>query len=321
MNRPLFHISLLCFCCSLSFSSNKNKFPIHLTEAEIINEHTTRIPFKIIDQLLIIEGQLLNKRGHFIIDTGSENMILNKVHFSNIYEHQKKKDKTSGVIHTIDNPYEKQIKEFFLNHFKLQDKTSDVIDLSHIENAKKIKLLGIIGYSILKDYEVFIDLYLNQITLTEIDPSGNKLSKMVYLEKITDSITFTLKRHTVVLNGRINDHKVALGLDTAAEFNQINKSINRNALKYFIPTKRLTLVGAGNKEIEVLAGKLHRVKLSNTIYFGPMDTVLTNLDQMNQAYGTHLDGVLGYEFFKQKRTIINYKKKKLYFIKHPTQRF
>ena len=66
-----------------------------------------------------------------------------------------------------------------------------------------------------------------------------------------------------------------------------------------------------------MAGKLHRVKLSETVYFGPMYTVLTNLNNMNNAFGTNLDGVLGYEFFKQKRAIINYQKEKIYFINYP----
>ncbi|WP_242204484.1 retropepsin-like aspartic protease [Aestuariivivens insulae] len=321
MFRWLIRIFLFFIGCNFAFALDGVNLPILLTKAEIVNEHTTRIPFKVIDHLMVIEGQLLGENGNFIIDTGSEHMILNKVHFPKLYNHQNKGVTTSGVINTIDNPYEKQIKEFFLNNFKLQDKTSDVIDLSHIENSKKIKLLGIIGYSILKDYEVFIDLYLNQMTLTRVDRLGNKLAQKVYLEKIIDSIDFSLKKHTIVLNGSINDQKVRFGLDTAAEFNQINKSVKRKALKYFIPTKRLVLTGASNKEIEVLAGKLHRVKLSNTIYFGPMDTVLTNLNQMNEAFGTQLDGILGYEFFKQKRTIINYQKEKLYFINYPIQRF
>ena len=38
---------------------------------------------------------------------------------------------------------------------------------------------------------------------------------------------------------------------------------------------------------------------------------------MNEAFGTNLDGILGYEFFAQKRTIINYQKEKLYFINYP----
>jgi hypothetical protein len=38
---------------------------------------------------------------------------------------------------------------------------------------------------------------------------------------------------------------------------------------------------------------------------------------MYEVFGTQLDGILGYEFFKYKRTIINYKKEKLYFINYP----
>ena len=294
-----------------------DKNPILFTKAEILNEYTTRIPFKLVDHLIVVEAELLHKTGNFIIDTGSENLILNKVHFSNFYEHHRKKESSSGIMQSVENIYQKNIKEFVLENFKLENKNSDVIDLSHIENSKKIKLLGVIGYSILKDYEIFIDLYLNQITLTKVDKFGNKLNENVYLEKIVDSLNFTLINHTIVVNATINYQKIRLGIDTAAEFNQINKSINKRVLQYFKPKKRLKLQGVSNRSIKVIAGKLYRVKLSNTIYFGPMYTILTNLTKMNEAFGTNLDGILGYEFFAQKRTIINYQKEKLYFINYP----
>lgn len=295
--------------------------PLLFTEAEFVNEYTTRIPFKLIDHLIVVEAELKDKKGSFIIDTGAENMILNLVHFPNTYAHQKKNLEAAGVMYSIENTYERRIKELALKSLKIQNKTSDVIDLSQIEKSKKIKLLGIIGYSVLKDYEVFIDLYLNQITLTRVDKFGNKLNENVYLEKISDSLNFTLKNHTITVKGTINNQDVVLGIDSAAEFNQINKSVNKKALRYFIPKKRLSLTGASNKTIKVMAGKLHRVKLSNTIYFGPMDTVLTNLSKMNEAFGTDLDGILGYEFFARKRTIINYQKEKLYFIDYPINTF
>lgn len=311
--------TILFLTISIHFSNAKDdiKNPILFTQAEVLNQYTTRIPFKLVDHLIVVKAEILNEIGNFIIDTGSETLILNKVHFSNSYSHQKKNHTTSGVLHSIENSYEKHIKEFKLQNFKLENKNSDVIDLSHIEKSKKIKLLGVIGYSILKDYEIFVDMHLNQITLTKIDAFGDKLDKHVYLEKIVDSIDFNLKRHTIVVTGTINNEKVRLGIDTAAEFNQINKSVNKKVLKYFIPKKRLRLTGVSNRKIEVLAGKLHRVKLSKKTYFGPMFTVLTNLSKMNEAFGTNLDGVLGYEFFAQKRTIINYQKEKLYFINYP----
>ncbi len=287
-------------------------------KAEVINEYTIRSPFKLVDHLIVIEAEISNKKGNFIIDTGSETLILNKVHFPEFYEHQRKQSNASGVLQSVESSYEKYIKEFALEHFKIYNKVSDVIDLSHIEHAKKIQLLGVIGYNILKDYEIFIDLYLNQITLSKVDAFGEKWDKNVYLEKIIDSLNFKLKNHTIVINGTVNDQNITFGLDTAAEFNQINKSINKKVLQQFKPIKRLLLSGAASdKKIEVLAGKLYRVKLSETVYFGPMYTVITNLNKMNEAFGTDLDGILGYAFFEQKRTIINYQKKKLYFINYP----
>lgn len=317
MLRQLITILFLTISISITYANDDIKNPILFTQAEVINKYTTRIPFKLVDHLIVVQAEISNKKGSFIIDTGSETLILNQVHFSNLHSFQKKNQAGSGIMHNVENSYEKHIKEFKLQTFNLENKNSDVIDLSHIEKSKKIKLLGVIGYSILKDYEIFIDMHLNQITLSKVDAFGDKLDKQVYLETIVDSLDFNLKNHTIVVNGTINAVKVRLGIDTAAEFNQINKSINKKVLKYFIPKKRLRLTGINKRKIEVLAGKLHRVKLSKATYFGPMMTVLTNLSKMNDAFGTNLDGILGYEFFAQKRTIINYQKEKLYFINYP----
>ncbi|MFY7671646.1 hypothetical protein ACOSP6_11230 [Tenacibaculum sp. MEBiC06402] len=293
-----------------------NSIPIKFKNAVNINEHTTQIPFKIVDRLIIIEGKIHNQTGNFIIDTGSETMILNQVHFKT-YPFQKATKKTTGILKNVDKLFEKNIEKLSLKEFTLRDKQSDIIDLSHIEKSKKMKLLGIIGFEILKDYEVFIDLYLNQLTLTKVDSNGNRLNNNVYLEEISDTINFKLIKHTIVINGYIGQEEVKFGLDSGAEFNQINKSISRKARKHFYPQKRIKLIGASKKEIEVLYGNLFRVQLSGKTYFGPMKTMLTNLHNMNKAFGTDLDGILGHDFFAQRRVIINYKKEKLYIIKYP----
>ncbi|MCF4100594.1 hypothetical protein L1I30_02835 [Gillisia sp. M10.2A] len=302
-----------------SFSSQATEFEEGLVfpKAEILNEYTARIPFKLIDNLIVVEAELLDKKGNFIIDTGSESLILNKVHFSQRFYSSRKSTSTSGVIRSIDGVYTRNLKEFILKNFSINNATSDVIDLSHIEKRKKMNLLGIIGYNILKEYEVFIDLHLNQITLSKVDKNGVKLDKEVYLEKITDSIAFRLNRHTIILDTYIDGNKMKFGLDSGAEFNQINKNGNNKILKFFLPNKKLILVGSGGEKAEVLAGKLYGIKLTDNIYFGPMNTILTNLSRMQEAFGTHLDGILGYQFFAQKRTIINYQKKMLYFIDFP----
>ncbi len=319
MKQLVFLLFFSFSCVILSNNTNEKNYDdeFYFTKAEIIDQYTTRIPFKLVDRLIVIEGIHRKKKGMFIVDTGSERLLLNKVHFSDLISHDYKSRNTTGVIDRIDDPVEKRIQKIIFNDLSINNKKSDIIDLSHIENSKKLKILGIIGYNVLKDYEVFIDMYLNQITLTKIDKFGNKYGKEGYLEKITDSVNFKLKKHTIVLKGSINGKKLTFGLDTAAEFNQLSSKVHKRVLKSFYPKKRVLLVGASSKKIEVISGHLYRLKLSETVYFGPMNTILTNLSSFNNAFGTHVDGILGHDFFAQKRAIINYKKEKIYFINYP----
>lgn len=319
MHKPYVFVLFFTLFSAFSFAGEKKAYdhPFLFTKAEIIDEYTTRIPFKLVDRLIVIEGEYRDQKGNFILDTGSERLLLNKAHYSDLIHQYSNRAETTGVLDYVDDPVEKRIRKIFFNNLSIENKRSHIIDLKHIEKSKKIKVLGIIGYDVLKDYEVFVDMYLNQVTLTKIDDFGNKLGNQPYLEEIVDSIDFKLKKHTIVIEGNINQKKLTFGLDTGAEFNQISHRVSKQVLKSFYPKRRVKLMGASDRKIEVLYGDLHRLKLSETVYFGPMKTLLTNLNSMNKAFGTKLDGILGHDFFAQKRAIINYTKEKIYFIDFP----
>ena len=311
---------LLFFVCTsnILFADDgvKSVAQLHFPKAEYIGENTVRIPFKLIGNLIVIEAEAYDKKGNFIIDTGSKELLLNSIHFK--FKYSKHSYAThAGISSEIDDVKIKWLKNLLLKKFSIDNITANVIDLSHIEHSKKMHLLGIIGYAVLKEYEIFIDFYLKQITLSRIEKNGHKIDNLPYLEKITDTINFTLKKHTIVLTSYINKQKLHFGLDTGAEINLLDKSVSKEVFKNFKMPKKIMMMGAGKNKIEVLAGKLFKVKLSNTVYCGPMQTIITNLDKMNIAYGTKLDGVLGYEFIAMRRIIINYKKEQLYFVKLP----
>ncbi|WP_115463045.1 pepsin/retropepsin-like aspartic protease family protein [Winogradskyella aurantiaca] len=310
-------ITILSMLLSVWVFAKDVKPPIIFSKAVYVNANTTRIPFKVIDQLIVVEADLLGRSGNFIIDTGSLNLILNQRHFMDRKTYELDGMDRSGVHASMDNVKQQVLNAFQMNAITVKSLNADVIDLSHFEDTKKMKLLGIIGYSVLKDFEVFIDLYLNQITLTKVDRHGERLTNKVYAEKIIDSVDFKLKRHSILLNGFIGKRPAKFVLDTGAEYNQLNEKIDPSIKAFFYPTKTMKLSDASGKSKQVTTGKLYRVQLNESIYFGPMKTVLTNLRQMKQAFGTTADGVLGFEFFKQQRTIINYKKQQLYFIAQP----
>ena len=51
-----------------------------------------------------------------------------------------------GVLN-VDDPVEKRIRKILFNDLSIENKRSHIIDLTHIEKSKKIKILGIIGYN------------------------------------------------------------------------------------------------------------------------------------------------------------------------------
>ena len=305
---------LLLFQVSLAMGPPDVIEEISFCKVEFVTENTTRIPFKLIDHLIVVEANVHKKTGNFIIDTGAEGFILNSVHFSP--NNARSKDMVGNAVNgDISEVRESKIYNFGLKDFIIKNKNSQIIDLSHLEKSKNIQVLGIIGYEILKDYEVFIDFQLKQITLFKTDRHGNRIDKHILLEKITDSLDIKVKKHTIVLECQVNGEKLNFGLDTGAEINLLSKSVSKSVLKKFRIIKRVKMVGIHNKKIEVLAGKLYGVKLKDKQHCGVMRTIVTNLNKMHVAYGTKLDGVLGYDFFAMRRLIINYKKEKLYFVK------
>ncbi len=285
-------------------------------KAEYIGENTVRIPFKLIGHLIVIEAEVYDRKGNFIIDTGSENLLLNKVHFTK-HRGRIARSGYAGVNGEIDQVRVRWLKKILLNDFSIENIKANSINLSHIEKSKKMQLYGIIGYKVLKDYEIFIDFYLKQITLSKVNKKGNKIDQFPYLEKITDSINFILRGHTIILKSYVNGHKLNFGLDSGAEINMLHTGVPKKVLKKFTIDKRIYMVGADQRKIEVLAGKLNDVEFEGTIFNKSMLTILTNLRQANIAYGTRLDGILGYEFMVKRRIILNYKRKRLYFVEIP----
>ena len=138
---------------------------------------------------------------------------------------------------------------------------------------------------------------------------------LAFYEKPTDSLHVTMDKHFLVINGEVDGKALRLGLDSGAELNLLHNRVNRAILDHFKISRRTHLAGmSGQQELEVIAGKLYRFRSGGQRCSG-MRTLLTNMHTFNRTYRTRLDGLIGYEFLCVRRTLINYKKQKLYFFK------
>lgn len=289
----------------------RNNCAVFFPEAVIVNTNTIRIPFRWLGRLPVVQAGIDTLSGNFVFDTGAERLLLNRQYFSGgkkIYN----KDQY-GVTGKQNEVYAKKVDSLIWENLLITNLNAHILDLSHIEEKRNAKIVGVLGYEVFMDYEILLDYPFKQIVLTKVDAMGNRLDKEVFKETPFDTLDFKMARHGIVLEANVGNQRLWMNLDTGAEINMIDRKVNRRVLKNFKILKRVQLSGAGNKEVEVLAGTLAYIQCGKQKN-GAMRTLLTNLDEISRIFDTRIDGVLGFEFLRPRRTIINYPKKQLYFL-------
>ncbi len=288
--------------------------PVSFPGAARLSEYTIRMPFNLVGNLITVEASVNGKSGPFIIDTGSYAMVLNKrIYGAGDAGH----NYTYSVNRELGAVSEASVYEFWIDDFEVNANQADLIDLSKIEMGKKSRINGILGYQNLKNFEVYIDFYLQQITLFKLKGNGDRHDFKFMTDEVIDTLAFQRKKHSIIIESAIAGQKMSFVLDTGAEINQLNKNVHQVILQNFQPLQRVQMVGMDGEGEEVIAGNFKSFDLSPGFKCLQMPTIITTMDFAREAYGTTIDGVLGYWFLKDRRVIINYRKKKLLFTKWP----
>ena len=279
-------------------------------QAAVTDVNTIYIPFTLVGQLIMVEASVDTMTGYFMLDTGSEKLILNKEYF----EAGPNGRAVAAVGNTglVDAVVEHNVDSIRLDQLVVRELSAHLVDLHHIELKKNVRMLGILGYEVYHDFELFIDFQNRVIVLSRVDKKGIRLDTLAPFEMPYDSMDFELKHHLIVVEARVNSARLDLVLDSGAELILIDRHVNRRVLDNFEIIKRVNLIGVGNKDVEVLAGVLKEVHCGNQ-YSEKMNTLLTSLDDINTSFNVDVEGVLGYEFLKKRRVLVNYQKRKLYF--------
>lgn len=314
--------ALICFAYLLStlngLSNGKEtiqpttEFLCNLTfpQAAVSDVNTIYIPFTLVGQLIMVQAKVDTVTGYFMLDTGSEKLVLNKEYFA--------AGSDGRVVAAVGNTgmvggvVEKRVDSIRLDQLVIYDLNAHLVDLHHIELKKNVRMIGILGYEVYKDFEVFIDFQNRVIVLTRVNKKGIRIDTLAPFEMPSDSLNFDLRHHLIVVETKINSVKLDMILDSGAELNLVDRKVNRRVLDNFTIIKRVNLLGVGQKQVEVLAGVMNDVNCGSQ-YSQKMNTLLTSMDEINSSFGVNLQGVLGYEFLKTRRVLINYQKRKLYF--------
>ena len=283
---------------------------IRFPEAAVTPERNVYIPFRQVGQLMAVEARVDTVTGLFIVDTGSEHLVLNQHHFPSFSGGRPVA--SVGNTGLVSRVRETDVDSVRLEGLTLRDRPAHLADLGHIEQKKNIRITGILGFEVLGEFDVMIDYPGRYIVLIPVDKKGARLDPAGFPAVPSDSLAFRLEQHLIMVDAEINKVRLKMIVDSGAELNLIDRNVNRKALDNFTVLKRVNMIGVGDRTVEVLAGVMRDVRCGSQ-FTASMNTLLTSLDAINEGLRVRATGVLGYEFLKSRRTLISYRKEKLYF--------
>jgi len=283
------------------------------------NFSTLVIPIKRVQNLLLIEARINDMEGNFILDTGAPHLVLNKTYF----RQGKLSDGTSaaGITGGGNQVYHMQVDSLVIDELYYTSLDADVVNLGHLEDAKGVKILGLLGANLFSQMEMEIDLQHSILRLTRMDGSGQLLSVSSGDPPPPDMLVpIELENNIIFINSTVAGKKLRFCFDSGAETNVLSNSIGNKVLSQFSLISRAELGGTSSQRLDVLSGQLGEMTIGNHS-FKKMPVILADLSGLREVYNTDIDGILGYDFLSSGRVIINFRKKELtmYFYKEEGQ--
>jgi len=259
------------------------------------------IPLKRVGRLFLIEARIDNITGNFVFDTGSSRLVLNKTYFRKYIVMDE--EVAGGVTGSTEGIGRTTVRSLEVADLRFTGLSADVTSLGHIENRRGVKILGLLGLSLLKNMEIVIDLNRSELRLFRLDKKGNRVGK---LNQTKFDLTERVEEHNNILlvKVKIGGKVLDFCLDSGAESNVLSSFSSKTVLSTITILRRSDMVGVGSGQSDVLYGMMNDFNLGGR-RFPSMKTIITGLDKMSKSYGMVIDGMLGYDFFSQGEVCIN----------------
>jgi hypothetical protein len=273
--------------------------------SEIDSTGTIVIPIKRVKNLIVIEAAVDTIIGNFIVDTGSPFFVLNSTYFRHYREHATRTAANATGSESVPL-LQTSVNSLRLKQILFENLVADVSDLGHIENKRGIKILGLLGVQFFLGYELIIDQLKSVLYLRKPGThSGPPSLDMALNAKPILKVPFQLNRNVILVNVTVAGRVLTFCLDTGAEINALSNTLSSKILQGFEVTRRTIMLGSGGSRTEVLLGTLEAMTVGQKT-FPNMPAAITRLENLGDAYGHSLDGILGNPFLVKGIISINF---------------
>jgi predicted aspartyl protease len=240
----------------------------------------------------------------FILDTGAGTSLLSsdlakklKIKIISTKEGQSAGGKISVSLAKVDS--------LAVGQAKLDDVDVGIVDLTHIGNTIGTKIDGDIGYNFLKHFRITIDYHDCEIRLDE----PRRIQRLGRSSKAEVPMRLaSLAKPLLLVDVHANGHgPFQFAIDTGTSTTAIAPELAQQLGLKSSPVGPLTTGGA---QVNVTAGTLESFKVGRA---GVDDLVVVVADffaTLSQAVGAKLDGIVGYNFLRNFRVVMDYPSEK-----------
>ncbi|PHN02285.1 pepsin/retropepsin-like aspartic protease family protein [Flavilitoribacter nigricans] len=266
------------------------------------------IPFRIIGNLIVIQGRIDGQLGNLILDTGVSKTLLNQRFFLDqvTFSTNASAGFRSWKGNVQDAPT--TLINLELPGFSRKD-DAQLVDLRPLEQHRRLNVLAVIGAENFRNFELELDFLSRLIRLHPLDKQGNRPGIDPAPLEI---LPLSYRGHLYCVDLSIGEQHLTFGLDTGAEFNVISENFYQLHPEHFYAMGRQMILGLSGGKAEHELAELKQLRTA-TLILADLRTIIM---PENRSYGQldrrRVDGLLGYEFFHQLRVSFNFKKREFY---------
>ncbi len=271
------------------------------------------IPFSRAGNLILVKAKADTIEGNFILDTGCPHLVLNLTYFRHYPTTYAQDEEKNGMTGTVSSVVQTTIKSFSFGAMKQYRLEADLVNMGHIENSKGVKILGLLGVSLLRQCEMIIDYEKNLIYIHVI---GRKEAAKYKHEMLKDTaayhtIPITLMDDRIIVQTEMAGKKIKLIIDSGSETNILDSRLPDKVFETVAITGRVMIAGAGNNKVEALTGDLKALTIGKQ-KVTDLPVVIANLEKTCFSYVGCVDGVLGFEYMSLQKIGFNFVNRKMY---------
>ncbi len=279
----------------------------------VSSDSTSVIPFTRAGNLILVPGRADSTVGNFILDTGAPNLVLNLTYFRSYPAITSSDTENSGISGSVSGRIQVHINQFAFGNIRYHKVEADLANLGQIENSKGVKILGLLGLQLFRQFEMIIDYEKNLLYLHLVKKKEAKTYKSDMLQDTSaySELPIDIIENKIITKLEIAGKKLRFIIDCGAETNLLDSRLPNSVFDNVEIGRKVILRGAHDKKTEAFYGNLSNMKIGNTS-IASLPVVITNLEKSCLSYVSCTDGILGFDFLSMHKIGFNFVKRRMY---------